>query len=72
MNYTMSIVGFSVALFILGGPLPFLVADAAEAPVYKPPTRGAPGGRVAAEHAAHSVRFLSSRYCARSQWFHYE
>ena len=46
MNYTKSIVGFSVALFIFGGPLSFLVADAADAPVYKPPTRGAPGGRV--------------------------
>jgi len=46
MNYTKSIVGFSVALLILAGPLSFLVADAADAPVYKPPTRGAPGGRV--------------------------
>jgi len=46
MNYTKSIIGFSVALLILAGPLSFLVADAADAPVYKPPTRGAPGGRV--------------------------
>jgi uncharacterized protein (UPF0335 family) len=46
MNYTKSIVGFSVAMFIFGGLFSFLVADAADAPVYKPPTRGAPGGRV--------------------------
>ena len=46
MNYTKSIIGFSVAVLIFGGPLSFLAADAADAPVYKPPTRGAPGGRV--------------------------
>jgi Domain of Unknown Function (DUF928) len=48
MRRTNRLIGFSVALLISGGPLSFLAADAADAPVYKPPTRGAPGGRVGA------------------------
>jgi hypothetical protein len=46
MKYTKAVVGFCVGLLILGGPLSFSLADAADAPVYKPPKRGAPGGRV--------------------------
>ncbi|HEU4345454.1 MAG TPA: DUF928 domain-containing protein [Candidatus Binatia bacterium] len=41
-----AVVGVCVGLLILGGPLSFSVTDAADAPVYKPPKRGAPGGRV--------------------------
>ncbi len=61
MNYTKGIVGFSVAVFISGGPLFVVVADAADAPVYKPPTRGAPGGALEAVHAEPNVMFLFSR-----------
>jgi hypothetical protein len=45
MKYVKTIVWFSIALFILGTPLSVLAADAS-APVYQPPKRGAPGGRV--------------------------
>ena len=46
MNFMKAVVASSVGLLMLGGPLSFSAADAADAPVYKPPSRGAPGGRV--------------------------
>lgn len=45
MNYLRPIVCCSAAIIILATSLPLLAADA-NVPVYKIPTRGAPGGRV--------------------------
>ena len=45
MKYLKMIVWFAIAVFILGTPLAVLAADAT-APVYQPPKRGAPAGRV--------------------------
>jgi hypothetical protein len=46
MNYVKAVVGSFVALLMSSGPWSFSLAGAADAPVYKPPSRGAPGGRV--------------------------
>jgi Domain of Unknown Function (DUF928) len=46
MNYPKLFIGCSVALLISTGPASSFSTHAADAPVYKPPTRGAPGGRV--------------------------
>jgi hypothetical protein len=45
MKYLRAMVYCSAAIFILATSLPLLAADA-KVPVYKLPTRGAPGGRV--------------------------
>jgi hypothetical protein len=46
MNFMKAVVASSVGMLMLGGPLSFSAPEAADAPVYKPPSRGAPGGRV--------------------------
>jgi hypothetical protein len=46
MKQTKMLVGFSVALLLSGEAVYSSPANAAEAPVYRPPSRGAPGGRV--------------------------
>lgn len=46
MKHTNMVVGFSVALLLSGEAVCSSLANAADAPVYRPPSRGAPGGRV--------------------------
>ena len=46
MNFMKGVFASSVGLLMLAGPLSFSAAGAADAPVYRPPSRGAPGGRV--------------------------
>src|SRR5438094_8644852 len=45
MKYLKPIVWSSIVVLLLSTPLPLLAADA-NVPVYNPPSRGAPGGRI--------------------------
>ena len=45
MKYLKPMVWSSIAVLLLSTPLPLLAADA-NMPVYNPPSRGAPAGRI--------------------------